>query len=289
MVEISKSCLVSVIILTWNSEKYIEKCINAVFTDATSSGIKIEVFVIDNGSTDSTIKILDKLRKKYPNLNIIKLERNYGTTISRNIAIRKSVGKYIFVLDSDTEVQPGVMKELIKTVESGKRIGIAAPRLIYENGEVQPSCKKFPTAKVKFLKYFHSKKFQEIAEKEELYDKKIYTKNFNKIVDVDYCISAAWMINRKALEEIGLLDERIFYAPEDVDYCLRMWLNGWRIVYNPKVSVSHYTQRISHKNFRMALVHAKGLIYYFLKYKYFFNRNRLYKRISKRHNRDYGI
>jgi len=273
---------VSVIILTWNSEKYIGNCINSVFIDAGFSGIKIEVIVVDNGSNDGTIEILEKLQKKYyKDLEVLKLRKNYGTTISRNMGIRKSAGKYIFILDSDTEVQPGTMAKLIKTIESEKNVGIAAPRLVYADGSIQPSCKKFPTAKIKFFKTLPFNKFHEIAKKEELYDPKVYLSDFDKIINVDYCISAAWMVNRKTIEDVGLFDENIFYAPEDVDYCLRTWLKGWKVVYDPKAKAIHYTQRLSHKNFKMALSQIKGLLYYFIKYRYIFNRERIYRKIRK--------
>ena len=272
---------VSVIILTWNSEKYIKNCIESVFNDASLSNVSIEIIVVDNGSMDGTVKILEQLQEKYPNLKVIKLEKNLGTTVPRNIAIKKSLGEYIFILDSDTEVQAGTLKTLIETIESGSKVGVAAPRLLYPDKTIQPSCKKFPTAKIKFYKFLPFDKFHRVAKQEELYDPAVYSKSFNKIVDVDYCISAAWLVNRKAIEDVELLDENIFYSPEDVDYCLRMWLKGWRVVYNPKARIIHYSQRISHKSFRMTLSHAKGLLYYFKKYKYLSNRERIYKKIKR--------
>jgi len=243
--------VVSVVILTWNSEKYVKNCIESVFNEASPSNISIEIIVVDNGSTDGTVKILTQFQEKCPNLKIIKLKKNLGTTVPRNIAIKKSSGKYIFILDSDTEVQPSTLKTLLEIIESDSRIGIVAPRLLYPDNTVQSSCKKFPTAKIKFYKFLPSDKFHRVAEQEELYNPVVYSENFNKIINVDYCISAAWMVNRKAIE------------------------------YNPKVKVIHYTQRISHKSFKMVLSHAKGLLYYFAKHRYLFNRERIYRKIRE--------
>lgn len=272
--------LISVIILTWNSEEYINKCIRSVFKDATSSNIKTEVIVIDNGSLDGTYEMLKNLQREYPNIEIIKLDKNYGTTVTRNMGIIKSKGKYIFVLDSDTVLLPGVLPELIKTIEEGERIGIAAPRLIFPDETIQKSCKRFPTAKIKIYKFLPILKLRNIAEKEEVYDRAVYQQGFTKVIEVDVCCSAAWMINREAINEIGLLDEKIFYSPEDVDYCVRIWLSKWKIIYNPKVKVVHYSQRLSYKKISIALLHIKGLLYFFRKHKYFFDRNKLYRRIS---------
>ena len=272
---------VSVIILSWNSEKYIRQCINSLFIDLNFYNMEKEIIIVDNGSSDRTIKILKQLHKKYSNMKVIELEKNLGTTISRNIGIRERLGKYIFILDSDTEVQEGTISTLIDMFNKKDNIGIVAPRLYYSDGSIQPSCKKFPTIKTKIYKYIPFNITRKIAEKSELYNN-IYEKEYKKITEVDYCISAAWMVNRGAINDIGLFDENIFYAPEDVDYCLRMWLKGWKVIYTPLASVIHHTQRKSYKDFNIAWQHLKGLLYYFGKYNYWFNRKKIYKRIKNR-------
>ena len=223
--------MISAIILTWNSERYIENCINSLFIDVNKSREDVEVFIMDGGSRDRTLEILEQLEKRHPNINSIKLGRNLGTTVSRNIGIRQSSGEYVFILNSDTEVQPDTIRTLTETIRERERVGIAAPRLFYSDGSVQPSCKRFPTAKIKLYKFLPFEKTRELAEKDELYDPKVYSKEFNQIIEVDHCISAAWMVSREAINGVGLLDENIFYAPEDVDYCLQMWLKGWKVVY----------------------------------------------------------
>jgi len=131
-------------------------------------------------------------------------------------------------------------------------------------------------------------RLQRLGEAAELYPRELYSKDFKEILRVDHCISACWLVRREAIEEVGLLDERIFYAPEDVDYCLRMWLNGWEVLYVPTAEVVHHTQRRSHRSMRMAWVHAKGLFYYFRKHRYWLSRKNLYHRIKEATER-YGI
>ena len=271
--------LISMIILTWNSEKYIRKSINSLFIDLKNFKGRYEIFVIDGGSQDFTFMILEELALKYGDIHIIRLGKNMGTTISRNVGIRKSIGKYIFILDSDTEVQEGTINTLIYVFNKNNNIGIVAPRLFYPDGSIQASCKKFPTIKNKIYKYIPFNVTRKIAEKDELYNN-IYEKEYTQITPVDYCISAAWMVNREAINDIGLLDENIFYAPEDVDYCLRMWLKGWKVVCNPLASVIHHTQRKTYKDPKIAWEHLKGLFYYFQKYGYWFNREKIYKKIK---------
>lgn len=273
--------MISVIILTWNSKRYIENCVKSLLIDIDETREDAEILIIDGGSADGTLEILDQLKKRYPNINPIKLGKNLGTTISRNIGIRRSSGEYIFFLDSDTEIQLGTLKTLIDVIKENERIGIAAPRLLYPDREVQPSCKKFPTIVIKVCKFQPFKWLREWGERAELYDPRVYDKSFNRVIEVDHCISAAWLVRRAAIEEVGLFDENIFYAPEDVDLCLRMWLSGWKVVYVPTATVIHHTQRASYKNLKVAWKHAKGLFYYFRKHKYGLNRRRLYRKIAK--------
>jgi GT2 family glycosyltransferase len=82
--------------------------------------------------------------------------------------------------------------------------------------------------------------------------------------------SAFWLFKRELIESIGLLDEKIFYAPEDVDFCVRAWLKGWKIYFYSRAKVIHRAQEISRKKpfGRAALSHLKGLAYYFWKYGY---------------------
>ncbi len=278
--------MISAVVLTWNSAQYIEKCLRSLAADAREA--RIEIFVVDGGSTDGTLDILSQLVTEISSLRTIQLGKNLGTAASRNIAIRKSRGEYILILDSDTELLPGALKTLCKALEEAPRAGIAGPRLLYPDGSIQPSCKRFPTSLLKICKSMPFSWLQRLGEAAELYPRELYSKDFKAVLRVDHCISACWLVRREAIETVGLFDERIFYAPEDVDYCLRMWLNGWEVLYVPSAEVVHHTQRRSHKSLRMAWVHAKGLFYYFRKHRYWLSRRSLYHRISKAAEK-YGI
>jgi len=272
---------ISAVILTWNSARYIERCLRTLIEDAHRADLASEVFVVDGGSTDGTLEILSRLAQETAELQVIELGRNLGTTVSRNIALKRARGNYLLVLDSDTEILPGALKTLWKALEENYQAGIASPRLLYSDGSVQPSCKRFPTALIKICKFLPFSWLQRLGEKAELYSPEVYSEGFKDVVWVDHCISACWLVKREALETVGLLDEKIFYAPEDVDYCLRMWLAGWEVVYVPTARVIHYTQRRSHKSLHMAWIHARGLAYYFYKHRYFLTRRRLYRRIRQ--------
>ena len=254
----------SFVLLTWNSERYIRKCLEALLADMAENQLTYEVYVIDNGSQDRTTSILREFQTLRPKQIIpIFLEKNTGTTYSRNLALKQAKGIYICIMDSDVEITPGAIKALSDTLKDKANVGLVAPKLVYPNGTLQKSTDAFPTILTKVLRYF----FLKAIEKRE---------NMRQPADglreVDYAISAMWMLKREVLERVGLLDEKIFYAPEDVDYCFRIWKAGYQILYNPSVSCVHHTQEISRglKINRATVNHICGLLYYFRKHQYFF-------------------
>ena len=138
--ELDLSC----IILTWNSAAYVQACIGSVLADLQSSGLRHEVLVIDNGSTDATLELLSALAG--PALTVIALGHNTGTTFSRNIGLRMARGRFLAVLDSDIEIdQPGVFRQLIEHLQAHPAIGLVAPRLRFPSGHHQKTVDVFPT------------------------------------------------------------------------------------------------------------------------------------------------
>jgi len=257
----------SFIILTWNSERFIEPCLSSIAACLQDAGLNYEVFVVDNGSSDRTSAMLRTYAEQHPGvIKPIYLAENRGTTVSRNLALRKAAGRYLCVIDSDVELSPGLFQPLIEVLGEQPGIGMVVPRITYPSGRWQKSYDRFPTFadKVKRLLWLRKIERQEgLAEQNQV-----------QVRPVDYAISAFWLCKREVLENVGFLDEKIFYAPEDVDYCLRLWQAGYTIQYVPTVSVIHHTQEISRgcKFNRAKLSHIAGLLYLFYKHGYFFKR-----------------
>ena len=270
---------ISFVVLTWNSASDIEACLKSFAEVIGKAKFTAEFLVADNGSNDQTLKILEGLYKEMPfcfQLRIIRLKVNKGTTLSRNLALRRAIGEIVIICDSDTEFISGEIKEALDLLEKDPLIGIIAPRLVYENGAVQPSVKRFPTLGDKLLKL--RKIFFGIKAETDFYG----DFPWDSPRSADSAISAFWLFKRELLEMVGYLDEKIFYAPEDLDYCLRVWEAGKKVMYYPDLVIKHKTQQITHKNpfSRHSLSHFWGLLYYFWKHKYLLSRTRLYKRLN---------
>ena len=257
----------SFIILSWNSERYIESCVESIRTSLAGSSLEYEVLILDNGSQDRTASILAELATR-PATRLVPVFKTYnlGTTSSRNILLSAAKGRYLCVMDSDVELAPGVLDALIPVLNADRSVGLVGPKIFYPSGKWQKSFDRFPTVADKVRRFFHLR----AIEQEE-------SRRFSAAVEafpVHYLISAFWLMRRDTLERVGLLDEAIFYAPEDTDFCLRVWKASLRILYVPSVSVVHHTQEISRgfKINRAKLSHLKGLCYYFLKHRYFLRR-----------------
>ena len=252
---------ISVIILCWNSQQHIRECLTSLLASLSGDFEQFEIFVVDNGSQDQSRKILEEFEHSNPTvIKTIFLDSNAGTTYSRNLALKQAAGDYIAILDIDVVVPQRIFSQLLDTLKEFPQIGMVAPKLVYRNGNFQKSTDDFPTLLEKLRRYFFLKNIEQ-AEGEHI---------DSDSRPVDYAISAFWLLKKEVLAKVGLLDEKIFYAPEDVDYCLRIWKAGYKIIYVPSCELMHDAQEISrgfkfNKAFRE---HLKGLFYYFVKHRY---------------------
>ena len=254
---------ISFVILTWNSESYFEKCFDSLLACLKSEPFSYEIFIVDNGSKDSTVELLQKYEQQCPEFEVIYLPENVGTTRSRNLGLKKCCGDYVCIMDSDVEINEPVFQTLIETLQKNQNTGMVVPKIFYPSGKWQKSIDQFPTLIHKLKRFLF---LRNIEDKEGQ-----LSADADQEKTVDYAISAFWLFKKELLEKVGLLDENYFYAPEDVDYCLSTWKAGYEIIYQPKAEVIHHTQEISRvlKLNKAKKEHIKGLIYYFRKHGYF--------------------
>ncbi len=264
----------SIILLTWNSEHYFPSCIDSVLS--STAGLNREIIIVDNGSTDSTVEMI-RSYKHYPEIVFISNSKNEGVAKARNMGITRAKGDYIWLLDIDTVVNKDSIDSMIDFMTAHEECGVCACKLYNSSGEVQDSCRKYPSFRFKMYnvtrsilrKFPFAKRFQ----------KKIDTRNESqfyhdemrgvKPFTVEYVIGACQLIRKEVIEQVGLLDEKIFYGPEDADFCLRVQQKGWLIYYLPYVSFIHEYQQMTNKRLfsHMSFIHMKALFYFFRKHR----------------------
>jgi GT2 family glycosyltransferase len=261
---------ISFIILSWNSEQYLDRCLASIQESLRENKYSYEILVLDNGSIDGSKKLLRDISKGNPSQIIPYFENNnIGTTRSRNKMFTDASGDYLCVMDSDVELSRGVLDILVPMLQEKRELGIVVPKILYPSGKWQKSFDKFPTIIDKINRFFRLRSIERL----EALEVCEATASFY----IDYAISAFWLMRKDILKYVGTLDENIFYSPEDIDFCLRTWKTGYRILYVPYVSVRHHTQEISRgfKINKAKLSHTIGLCYFFLKHRYLLRRPKI--------------
>lgn len=270
------------VILVWNSQKVIRKCLQSI---AKLDIIIPYVVVVDNGSTDKTHDIVKEYEEKYPDIfSSITYTENKGTTISRNAGLKSIIQykpDYFCILDSDTEINDIAFQRLVFEMESHSQYGLIGPTMVTSSGFVQMSARCFPTVLEKFYKAVPIKRLQKKGELMEI-QKPPY--DDAESYPVDYLMSACWLFRPEVLEKVGFLDENIFYAPEDAEYCIRLWKAGYQVAFCPSAKIIHEWQRLSKKKLfsKMNWEHLKGLAYMFLKHRYLFDGNEFREVINQK-------
>lgn len=264
----------SVILITWNAERYVDPCLKSLLSAV--DGLDYEILLVDNGSSDETRLRLDPF-KTNKRLHFFAVDENLGVAKARNIGLRAAKGDRIWILDIDTVVNQEALIGMLDYMRRSPECGICGCKLVHTSGEVQDSCRRFPFLRYKIVNVLSAYSKNHSFPKgwknklEELNRLQFYKEERlkNEPFEVDYLIGACQMIRREVVEKVGELDENIFYGPEDADYCLRTNRAGWKICYLPYVSFIHDYQRATNRNMFTGLgaKHLKALLYFWWKYK----------------------
>lgn len=267
---------ISAVILSFNAKDDLDRCVRSLIDMENLQPERDQVIIVDNGSTDGSKALMNRLASGFPGLvEAIDLPTNHGTTVSRNLAFARARGDHVLVIDSDIDFKRPVLQSLIAALALDPSIGIIAPRLIFPSGQVQMSTDIFPTIGRKIERLFRLRDLEKTTDTTKA-----------KAHAVDYAISAFWLMRRELLEKVGFLDERIFYAPEDVDFCLRTWRAGQKVYYQPDLEVVHDAKERSRslKGFLFTWRHLMGLAYFFRKHGYFWRADAIYRHIHHVHD-----
>jgi GT2 family glycosyltransferase len=260
----SDICL-SAVVVTWNSAVHVRRTLASLTRELT--GLATEVILVDNGSTDESLQIVRDLA---PHVRIIQNPTNEGVARARNRGMAASSGRHVLLLDSDAELAPGSVREMLRFIAASPMVGVIGPRLTYPDGTIQYSCRRFPTLQGKILRQLPGGLRKAIA---FVSDEEMHEIDRTVAQPVDYVIGACQLFRREVIRDIGVLDERMFYGPEDVDFCLRAWQAGWSVFYLPSAVAVHHEQRISRRRPSMlTLRHGAALAYYFWKHRYLWHR-----------------
>ncbi|MCD6471377.1 glycosyltransferase family 2 protein [bacterium] len=231
--------MISIIIVNYNQKNFLEECLKSI--KEANISINYEIIIIDNHSKDDSLNFLGKLDQA--NVRVIFNPENFGFSYAVNQGIRISRGEYLLILNPDIIVLPKSVENLYQFMEKNQKVGIAGPKLINPDKTLQFSCFRFPKFYIPFLRRSFLGKiffFKKVLQNYLLADY-----NHKEPKEVDWLLGAALFVRKKALKDVGLMDERYFLYFEDVDWCRRFHLKGWQVFYYPKSKMIHFYQRLS--------------------------------------------
>ena len=213
--------LVSIIIINFNGLNFLKVC----FDSLTKIKYPIwEAIVVDNGSNDGSIEFLNGY-KNFKSLKVIRNSCNLGFAKPNNQGFQIAKGKYILLLNNDTRVNPDFLDKPVEILNSNKKIGVIQPKIfLMEKPGYLDNTGSFMT-KTGFLVH------EGYLEK----DSKIFDKEKKVFATKGACM----LIKREVIEKVGLFDDDFFAYFEESDFCWRVWLSGYEVMFCPQTSIFH--------------------------------------------------
>lgn len=241
----------SIIIVNWNGEPFVENCLNSIYTQDTR--ISYEVIVWDNASTDGSVSLI---RQNFPQVKLIQSDKNLGFAGGNNRAFNHAHGEYYLLLNNDTVLREGTLDAMAEVVASNPSIGIWGFHLINPDGSTQKSAGRFPNIITEILDQTGLHKFIP-------YSQYAYSW-YNTPEEADWVTGACMLIKRQVIEKIGMFDERYFMFLEDVDLCYRARKAGWQVRYHPKPTIVHMKGESSKPVLKKMIIQDRNSILYFV-------------------------
>ncbi len=241
----------SVVIVSYNVRELLTACIDSVVKAA--EGIDSEVFVVDNKSVDDTIEVISR---DYPWVHLINNKENLGFSKANNIAIRQAEGEYVLLLNPDTVVAEGTLRGAIEFMDQHPEAGGAGVRMHNADGTLAPESRRaVPTPMV-------------AARKMLGFTKRYYMSylSWDEPGQIEVISGAFMLLRRKAIDQVGMLDEDFFMYGEDIDLSYRLLKGGWQNWYLP-LDIIHYKGQSTQKSdFRYVHVFYQAMLIFFRKH-----------------------
>lgn len=257
----------SVIIVNYNVKYYLDQCIRSVLRAFGEMKTPAEIIVVDNHSADGSVDYLEQRYPQmlYPMVRFVRSAHNLGFARANNIAIRQSRGEYVLLLNPDTIVGEDTLKASVDFMDAHEDAGAVGVRMLGAQGRrAMESRRGLPTPMVSFFKMLgfcnrwpHHRLFGKYYMGYLPWDEPCQI----EVVSGAYC-----MLRRKALDEVGLLDEDFFMYGEDIDLSYRVLKGGYHNYYLP-VDILHYKGESTQKSsFRYVHVFYEAMLIFFRKH-----------------------
>ena len=242
---------ISIVIVSYNVSKLLDECLQSVAR--ALQGIDGEVFVVDNHSKDNTLTML---KEKHSEVRVIANEVNVGFSRANNQAIRLSEAEYVLLLNPDTVVYENTLHGVLDFMDQHPQAGGAGVRMLTREGHRAPESRRsIPTPWVAMLKMLGATRRYYMSHL-----------SWDEPGQIEAVSGAFFLVRRKALDQVGLLDEDYFMYGEDIDLSYRLLKGGWQNWYLP-YDIIHYKGESTQKSsFRYVHTFYQAMLIFFRKH-----------------------
>jgi GT2 family glycosyltransferase len=242
---------VTIVIVAHSERGDLECCLGSI---ATYAAMPVQTVLLDNASTDDSVPWV---RENHPEVEVVELSRNLGVA-ARQHGLERARAEVIMFLDSDAELTEGALPTMVAALECNPGWGLIGPRLIDGDGKLQLSCRRFPPRSLPFVRrpplswFFNNSGFV----------------HRHLMADIDhrsarpvlYVLGACQLFRSSLARLAGPFPQRIFFGPDDIEWCIRMRDAGGEVIYLPEATVIHRYKRRTRRSpiSRTALRHLRA-------------------------------
>ncbi|HEV2147373.1 MAG TPA: glycosyltransferase family 2 protein [Longimicrobiaceae bacterium] len=251
----------SVVVVNRNTRELLEACLGSMWASPETVGV--EVIVVDNGSTDGSV---ERVRERFPEVRLITNDENTGYAFPNNQGLAVSRGRYVLLLNSDTEVRPRALSRLVEFMDAHPEAGACGPLLRFPDGRLQRSCYSTPSPRT-FLSTILT--LDRRFPRSRAFGNTHTGFAHDRTTEVETMLGAAFLVRRDVIEQVGVLDERLRIHYNDFDWCLRIRRAGWKIYFVHDAEVVHHLQattRAENRHLELQPELVRNLFDYFRKH-----------------------
>lgn len=240
----------SIVIVNYNTKNLLRDCLNSIYQ--SRGHVEFKVVVVDNASPDGSAPMVEA---EFPQAILVASQTNGGFAYANNLGLRQAgfnadgsaqpdAPRYALLLNPDTVLPPTALADMITFMDAHPEAGAAGPKLVLPDGNLDLACRRaFPTPEVSFYRMVGLSK---LFPQHKVFGR--YNMTFadpDELIEVDSVVGAFMLVRREAIAQAGLLDETYFMYGEDLDWAFHIKANGWKIYYNPAVTVTHVKRAAS--------------------------------------------
>jgi GT2 family glycosyltransferase len=231
----------SVVIVNWNVKDLLRGCLQSLVDSFQAApDLTTEIIVVDSASADGSAEMV---RHEFPQVQLIASQENLGYAGGNNAGAAAAAGRYIFLLNPDTVVQPDALPRMVAYMDAHPAAGALGPQLLWPNGDIQSSRRRFPTPGTLFW---------ESTLLEQWFPHNRYAQHYHctdlppdHTQKTDWVVGAALLIRAAAWRQVGPMDKEFFMYFEETDWCRRVVSAGWETYYLPAAKITHFEGKSS--------------------------------------------